>query len=103
MIEAVPGYAEGEDPEINGWPVSHMPRTDHACFDYNGESYRLVMLNSQNYTLYGKGGNTAVQIIHRGISGGWNIDAEDAFSPELLCGLFIFSKYLARENEFPMI
>ncbi len=103
LIEAVPGYAREEDPEIYGWPLSHMPRCDHADLVITGRPYRLVMLNSQNYVLYGEDERAAVQIVHRGISGGWNIEADRLFSPALLCGLFVFCRYIESENEFPVV
>ncbi len=103
VIEAVPGYAEDEDPKVYGWPLSHMPRTDHTDLKIKDQPYRLVMLNSQNYVLYGDDGKAAVQIVHRGISGGWNIEADRLFSPALLCGLFVFCRYIESENEFPVV
>lgn len=102
-IEAVPGYAEDEDPKVYGWPLSHIPRTDRADLKIMDQPYRLVMLNSQNYALYGEDGKAAVQIVHRGISGGWNIEAGRQFSPVLLCGLFVFCRYIESENEFPVV
>lgn len=39
-------------------------------------------------------------IVHRGVTGGWDIDAPAAMSAGLVCGLYVFSRYLERENEF---
>lgn len=41
-----------------------------------------------------------VHILHRGIMGGWTIEDETGLLPKNLCGLFVFCRYLERENEF---
>ena len=43
---------------------------------------------------------SVMQIFHRGIVGGWNIEAMDNFAPEIICGIFVFCKYIEQENEF---
>ena len=48
---ARPGYAEGDDPGVVGWPICRMPRVDHANIVVNGEEYLLTMHNCQNYSL----------------------------------------------------
>lgn len=100
---AKPDYAEGDDPEIVGWPICRMPRVDHACFLYHQDTYTLIMQNSQNYLLTEASGHIAVQIFHRGLIGGWNIESDDRFSPEMLCGIFVFCRYMERENEFLVV
>lgn len=96
---ANPGYAEGDDPAVVGWPIYRMPRVDHADIQMDGKAYILTMQNSQNYTLKDSAGYTVVQIMHRGLAGGWNIDTDECFAPEILCGLFAFCRYIEQENE----
>ena len=48
---ARPGYVDGDDPNVVGWPICRMPRVDHANIVVNGEEYLLTMHNSQNYSL----------------------------------------------------
>lgn len=100
---ARPDYAEGDDPEIVGWQVYRIPRIDHAGFLYGDSEYTLVMQNSQNYSLTDISGNKVVQIFHRGLIGGWNIEAEDSFSPQIICGIFAFCRYMEHENEFLIV
>ena len=61
------------------------------------------MENVQNYVLTDAQGRCAVRIIHRGMSGGWKLDVSQPLSPSLLCGLFIFCRYLEKENEFVVV
>lgn len=97
---AKPGYAEGEDPAEVGWPINRMPKVDHAQVVMGGQAYCLVMQNSQNYTLADHTGNVVLRILHRGLMGGWSMEADNCFPPEIVCGLFIFCRYIEQENEF---
>lgn len=97
---ARPGYAQGEDPSVAGWPLCRMPRADHARLSIGGEEYLLEMRDSQEYSLSEKAGGILVRIIHRGLCGGWTIDAAGVFRPEMVCGIFIFCRYIEQENEF---
>ena len=59
------GFSPGEDPASQGWPVSHLPRTDHADLVLQGEACVLEMLNSQNYELRSAAGSCLVlSLIH---------------------------------------
>ena len=98
-----PDYAEGDDPAVVGWPICRMPKVDHAAVTIDGKPYALVMHNSQNYGLKDPAGYTVVQIMHRGLCGGWNIDTDEAFSPGILCGIFAFCRYMEQENEFVVV
>lgn len=100
---ASPDYAEGEDPTVSGWPICRMPRVDHAEVVIDGKEYLLVMQNDQNYSLSEKSGKIAVQIFHRGLCGGWDIEAADDFLSEMICGIFVFCKYIEQENEFLVV
>lgn len=87
-------------PPSQGWPVSHLPRTDHADLVLQGEACVLEMLNSQNYELRSAAGSCLVQVLHRGLLGGWDLRCKVHLPPEALCGLLVFCLYLDRENEF---
>lgn len=100
---ARPGYAAGEDPERAGWPVNRMPRVDHAAVRICGDRCRLTMRSGRCYHMAGADGRTLLQISHLGLAGGWAIEAEDRLSPGLVCGMFVFCRYLERENEFLVV
>ena len=61
------------------------------------------MQNSQNYTLRDRAGYIVVQIMHRGLTGGWNMEVDEDFTPEILSGLFAFCRYIEQENEFLVV
>lgn len=92
--------AENEKSAAFGWPRQSLPWVDHARMALGEAEYRLTMKNSQNYVLEYPDGETAVTFFHRGLIGGWDIEAKDALSPEVLCGVFVFCRYLEQENEF---
>lgn len=83
-----------------GWPLQRMPRVDHARMTLGKAEYCLTMKNSQNYVLEKPNGEPAATFFHRGLAGGWDIEARDALSPEILCGVFVFCRYMEQENEF---
>ncbi len=95
-----PGYKEDDDPDKTGWPLARLPRVDHADIRIGDVPFRLTMRSGGNYDLQDYAGESALSIVHRGISGGWNLETEQSFSPELLCGLFVFCRYIEHENEF---
>jgi hypothetical protein len=103
IMEARPNYANGDDPDMVGWPICRAPRVDHAEILSRGKPYMLIMHNNQNYSLISKSGDTILQIMHRGLSGGWTIDATARFSPEEICGIFTFCRYMEQENEFIVV
>lgn len=100
---ARPNYAEGEDPAEFGWPIYRMPKKDHAQVNMEGQEYCLVMQSSQKYTLADQTGNIVLRILHKGLIRGWNIEADDNFSPEIVCGIFIFCRYIEQEDEFIVV
>lgn len=103
IIRGTPQYAHSSDPKIHGWPISHAPRYDHVCFQYQKLDYQLRMQNAQNFIIKDSGGNTAMEIIHNGYAGGWSVHSMVDFSPALILGIFIFTRYLDKENEFYII
>ncbi|MCC8169779.1 MAG: hypothetical protein LIO59_05375 [Oscillospiraceae bacterium] len=103
LMEAHPDYAEDDNPDVVGWSIYRAQKVDHADISIGGTSYLLVMHNSQNYSLLDKDGDNVLQIIHRGIFGGWTIDSKETFPPQMLCGLFVFCRYIEQENEFIVV
>lgn len=103
LMEAHPGYAKDDDPDKVGWPICRAPKVDHAEVRTADNIYILVMHNSQNYALQSKNGTPVLQIMHKGISGGWTIDTTENFCAEVICGLFIFCRYIEQENEFLIV
>lgn len=81
----------------------HIPRADRVQLEMNQSVCSLRMLNSQNYRLENAQGQKVVEIIHNGIGGGWTVEADASVSPALLLGIFIFSRYLDKENKFVVI
>lgn len=100
---ARPQYADGDDPAETGWPVCRMPRVDHAALQFDGADYELRMDNEQNYSLADANGQTCVQIMHRGMVGGWKVWTWRSMPAAFLCGLFVFCRYLEKENEFIVV
>lgn len=75
---AHPGYAEGDDPAVTGWPICRMPKVDHAQVAIEAGSYLLTMHNSQNYSMRDSKGCEMLHIMHIGISGGWSMNQSKA-------------------------
>lgn len=96
---AEPAYAAGNRPEA-GWPGFRTVGTNQAKLLIGGQEFCLVMQNSQNYYMEDGDGKTVLKVLHRGLAGGWDIEAADGISPEMACGIFVFCRYLEQENEF---
>ena len=103
ICSARPGYADGDDPNVVGWPICRMPRVDHANIVVNGEEYLLTMHNSRNYSLINAHNSEVLRIMHKGIAGGWTVEDICRFVPEIICGIFIFCRYIEQENEFLIV
>ena len=103
MILGYPDYAKGENPDEVGWPAVRVPRVDHAEIYIEEKKYILEMHNSQSYSLLDCTGETVLRIMHRGICGGWNLITDYKFMPEIICGLFLFCRYIEQENELLII
>ena len=100
---ARPGYADGDNPDVVGWPICRMPRVDHANIVVNGREYLLTMHNSQNYSLLNTSNSEVLRIMHNGIAGGWIVEDLCGFDPEIICGVFIFCRYIEQENELLIV
>ena len=101
-LYAYPHYAAEDDPKVNGWPINRLPRIDTLDVVMK-QHYTLTMYNPSNYSLKDDRGNEVLKFMHRGLIGGWTVEDEGGFSPEILCALFTFSRYLEHENEFVVI
>lgn len=98
-----PGYAEGDDPAVVGWPVHRLPRTDHAEILWEGRQWRLSMRSSRRYTLTDEENREVLSVRHKGVLGGWTLEDSFGFDCGMLCGLFIFCRYIEQENELMLV
>ena len=103
ICSARPGYSDGDDPKAVGCTICRMPRVDHANIVVNGEEYLLTMHNSQNYSLINAHNSEVLRIMHKGIAGGWAVEDICDFVPKIICGIFIFCRYIEQENEFLIV
>ena len=103
VASARPGYAKGDEPDVVGWPICRMPRVDNAKLNINGTEYFLAMHNSQNYAVTDNKNLEVLRIMHKGIAGGWVVEDDGRFAPEILCGIFVFCRYIEHENEFLIV
>ncbi len=103
IAEGHPDYAEGQNPDMVGWPICRMPHVDHASVQIDGKTFLLTMHNSQNYSLKDQNGKTVLQILHRGLIGGWLLETDFPFQAQILSGLFIFCRFIEQENEFLIV
>ncbi len=100
-----PGYAKEDDPDAAGWPINRLPKADHADLLLDGTPYLLSAHDGRNYSLYDGTGFEVLTLRQAGAVKGWQLSCADApcFSPEILCGIYTFCKYLKEENEFPIV
>jgi hypothetical protein len=92
-----------DDPDVVGWPVCRMPKVDRADITIDGTDYLILMYDSRNYGMQNNEGKEILHIQHNGIAGGWTIKCDHDFAPEVLCGLFVFCRYIEQENEFLIV
>ena len=103
IVSGRPDYAKGENPDEAGWPAVRVPRVDHADIYMRDKKYSLEMHSCQNYSLKDCRGKIILQVMHKGICGGWNLVTDYDFVPEIICGLFLFCRYIEQENELLII
>lgn len=106
LMEGCPGFGYGGVPAPQTFSRTFPPhsRADHVTVTSpSGISGILQMLNSQNFILTAQDGHKAAELIHNGAGGGWNVCADDTIAPVLIMGIFLFSRYLDKENEFVSI
>lgn len=102
LMQAVPVYDQQDDPDKQGWPVCRMPGIDHAQLTLEGGQYLLTMADRQHYTLTDAQG-TAMQLRHRELCGGWDLEDFRQLPAQILCGIFLFCRYLEQEIAFPCL
>ena len=100
---ARPGYADGDDSDVVGWPICRMPRVDNAHVSIGVTEYVLTMHNSQNYSLVDTNDSEVLRIMHKGIVGGCIVESNCDFAPDIICGIFTFCRYIEQENEFLIV
>lgn len=100
---AQPDYTPWEMAETGKLPANRIPKIDYAWLNLQDQKYVLIMGNSCTYRLLMMSGKKMVQINHCGIGGGWVVETWKDFPPAFLCGLFVFCRYLERENELLLI
>lgn len=103
ISSASPDYAHEEDPRKVGWPFGRLPRADRAIVRWKEQQYHLRMRDTCTYVMTDCFDQEAACLVHRGIKGGWNVTAREVFSPAMVCGLFVFCRYLERENDMPLL
>lgn len=103
LLTGQPAYTAQDDPDVVGWPICRLPKADHAIIQMESETYHLNMINNQYYAMQDQNGYEVLQILHRGITGGWEIQADAQFAPEVISAIFLFSHYLEQENEFLVV
>lgn len=99
IAEGHPEYAEGADP----WPVSHAPRVNRLHINMQDSTYELKMLNSQNFVMKDQKDCSVMEIIHNDIGGGWNTVIYKDFDSCIVMGMFVFCRFLDKENEFMVV
>ena len=100
---ARPRYSTKDDPDRAGWPIARAPYMDHVHLFWEGYEYRLTMDRSQNYLLSDTSHAPAAQFHCRGMLSGWDVEARDGFTAELLCDVFAFGQYLREENKLYIV
>lgn len=95
---AAPDCAKEPPPE--GWPICRLPRTSRADVQLPCGQCRLAMQNSRNYCLTDAAEHEIFTVHHRGTAGGWILETQKQMEAGVLCGLFVFCRYLDMENEF---
>lgn len=106
LAEGQPGCASGSNlpPVPRGLRMDHVAITMfHVPQTSPPASYILQMQNSQNFLLTLPDGQTVMELIHNGVSGGWNVSTNDSFDAMLVMGIFLFCRYLDKENEFVIV
>lgn len=84
-------------------PKAAPSRIDHAQLHLYGAAFRLVMADRQHYYLEDSSGRRPWQLVHRGLVGGWCMDTRLPCSAQILCGLFLFCRYLEQELTIPYL
>lgn len=98
LASAVPGYSVQEDPSVMGWPAFRAPEVDHAAILVGDRSYLLTRRGADDYLLTAEN-ETVLYARRNSMSITWSIESDADFSAEIICGLYIFCRYIEHENE----
>ena len=102
LIKARPDCAPDEGDKKSSGSL-RLPKVDRAAVYMRNEVCIFTMESPRLYILRFDDGHKVLSVTHRGITGGWDIDCSEDFSPEEICGLFIFCRYIEKENEFLIV
>lgn len=94
------GFPKYADEMTISWPFHRISRINRVKIVMNQCEYDLYMHNNQSYSLLSISNQELVKIMHNGIEGGWRIHDTKGFPSEIIVGLYIFCRYIERENEF---
>lgn len=100
---ATPDYAKQENPDTHKYPINRAPLVDHAKLLICNKEFNLVRMCVNCYEVYDLSSQAVVKIYRSKATWKWLIDAEAEFVPAVLCGIFVFCKYLEKENELIVI
>ncbi|MFU0831420.1 MAG: hypothetical protein ACFWUC_00535 [Oscillospiraceae bacterium] len=103
VVIGKPMCSEEENSDVDSEIMFPMSRMDTVRLEMNHTVFNLRMRNSQNYCLEDEKGQKKLEMIHNGITGGWTVETEDAIDPLILMGIFLFSRYLDKENQYVVI
>ncbi|MCD7845574.1 MAG: hypothetical protein LUG57_06965 [Oscillospiraceae bacterium] len=98
LASAVPGYSQREDPSVMGWPAFRGPEVDHAAILVGDKRYLLTRQGADDYLLTDERG-AVLRAQRKSMSSAWNIESDAGFPAEIICGLYIFCRYIEHENE----
>ena len=90
------GTIPGQSRQVSGEDGGLLLRTQVRLLESSG--LRPCDVRLREYVMLSQGGALEVSIDHRGLAGGWDIEADDGISAAFLLGLFSFCRYMEREN-----
>ena len=93
ILSGIPIYSDNLS-LLSGMSVNQIRLTmEHRLYD-------LFMRSTREFCIMDDNSWVAVRLEHCTEGGGWYVEADPVFSPFILMGLFIFCRYLDKENEF---
>lgn len=96
---AKPRYSKSEDPHLNGWPLNRAPLVDEAILKIEGEVYVITRVGYPKYELRDSNGVLVLGAAYSSLMRNWSIYTKDRFTPDIVCAIVVFCKYLEFENE----
>lgn len=99
IASARPRYSKDEDPDQNGWPLNRAPLVDEASLTIRGGIYKIIRVGYPKYEIRDSAGRLMLGTAYSPLMKNWNIYASKSLSPEIICAIVIFCKYLEFEND----